>query len=240
MFNRIPLKILGMTLVCFSICLNCASALANDSTVSGSIGIRLVQIPDTVKSDSRSAYYIVASLVPNEVFSQQIEVSNSTTAPANIDIYPAAATNVDGAFLPAGGQTANDLTSWTKVTPSTLLLASNSSAIVTVTITVPAQVINGEKFGVIWASDTGTPNSAGITSTNRVGIRMYDTVGPPVVSLKENGSSFPVFGGVQSSTLYLTVTGIFLSFFLIILYRNRIRRNKSQKIAFDSIKSMWP
>ncbi len=229
-----------MSVLAISVSIGCTTAFASDPVVSGSIGVRLVQIPDSVKSDPRSGYYIVASLVPNQVFSQQIEVSNSTTAPANIEIYPAAATNIDGAFLPAGGHTTNDLTNWTTVSPAKLSIPSNSSKIVTVTITVPAQVATGEMYGVIWASDTGTPNSAGITSTNRVGIRMYDKIGPAVVPLKTNGSSFPAFGGIESSTLYLSITGLIIGFFLLFFFRRRRRRNKASAIRLDSFKPIWP
>lgn len=221
MLNLKPSQFIEVAVLASLISINCANALASNPVAGGSIGIRLVQIPDSVKSDPRSGYYIVANLVPNEVFSQQIEVSNSTGKPAFIKLYPAAATNVDGVFLPAGGTTANELTSWTLVSPSSLILPSNSSTIVTVTITVPAQVTPTLMYGVVWASDTGSPNSAGITSTNRVGIRMYDQVGPPPQPLKTSGSASSFSGGSMASLFLLPLGGISLVYLYFFFYRRQ-------------------
>ncbi len=225
-----PLRILCLSVLVVVTSLNCANALASNSVATGSIGVRLVQIPDSVKSDPRSGYYIVARLLANEVFTQQLEVSNSTQSAASIDLYPAAATNVDGVFLPSGGNTQNELTSWTVVSPSHLIIPSNSVATVSVTISVPAYVASGEMYGVVWASDTGTPNSAGITSTNRVGIRMYDPIGPPPQAIKTGGSSSTPFDGIVSSSLYLVMAGLLSSVFWAFLYRRRRRKEVELQI----------
>jgi hypothetical protein len=213
----------GATLLCATISLSSAGAFAAESSATGSIGIRIVQIPDSVKDDPRSGYYIVARLLANEVFSQRIEISNSTSNPASINVYPAAATNVNGVFLPAAGNTQNQLTSWTVVSPSNLIIPAGSYADVNVTISVPAQVTNGAMYGVIWASDSGAPNSAGIVSINRVGIRMYDEVGPPQVALKTSGKVGVTVGGSLSSVLFIFMAVPIVFFILVFLFRRRRR-----------------
>ena len=221
MLNLKSSQFIGAALVASLISINCANALASDPVTLGSIGIRLVQIPDSVKSDPRSGYYIVANLLANEVFTQHIEVSNSTKNPALISLYAAAATNVDNVFLPAGGKAQNELTSWTKVSPSSVTIPSNSSTVVEITITVPAEITPALMYGVIWASDSGSPNRAGITSTNRVGIRMYDHVGPPPQPLRTNGSASSFSDGSLASMFLFPLLGLSLIYFFFFFYRRR-------------------
>jgi hypothetical protein len=48
-----------------------------------------------------------------------------------------------------------------------------------VTIRVPRDAAPGERYGVVWAETRAGPDSGdGITQVNRVGIRLYLSVGP--------------------------------------------------------------
>jgi len=147
------------------------------SNSSSGLGIRIAQIPSSVQEDPFSNVYIVAHLKPSSTFSQRIEVSNTTTAPMKVLIYPGAATNANDVFLtePAGSK--NSLTSWTTVFPNHVTIGAQGTVSVIVTIKVPSSAALGSNYGVVWASVSSSPNMAGVISVNRVGIRMYDPVG---------------------------------------------------------------
>ena len=62
-----------------------------------------------------------------------------------------------------------------------MVLAPHASTMVTVTIRVPRDASSGERYGVIWAQETSrVPFRSGvaITEINRVGVRIYLSVGP--------------------------------------------------------------
>ncbi|WFR72871.1 hypothetical protein P9209_02965 [Prescottella defluvii] len=73
--------------------------------------------------------------------------------------------------------TANRLTGWTSVDKQTLSLTPGASAVVTVTITVPADAPVGTQYGVVWVQ--AKDDSSGLSTANRVGVRTYPTVVPP-------------------------------------------------------------
>ena len=141
------------------------------------LGIRIIEIPSAVQNDPQSGIYIVDRLLPSTVVSERIEVSNSTNAPMMVSLYPSAATNINGVFTPSSGEIANELTSWTSILPSSGVIAAHGTLDATVTISVPANVISGEQYGVIWASASTPTHAFGIVSVSRVGIRMYDPIG---------------------------------------------------------------
>ena len=143
----------------------------------GGLGIRISQIPSASANTPNSGIYIVSRLLPSTSVTQRLAVTNSSNAPIHVTIYPGPATNVNGVFLPQAEGTSNELTSWTSVSPSEIVLAPKSYKEVTVTINVPAIVTPSEAYGVIWASVSAAPGSSGITSVNRVGIRMYEPIG---------------------------------------------------------------
>jgi hypothetical protein len=155
-----------------------ASVAEPSRPVAGSIGLRLVDVPVSAGSDPRAQMYIVDHLAPGTVIHRRIEVSNGSTAIAAVAIYPAAAAIVRGSFIGAASNTANDLSSWTSVTPDVAEIANGGRAIATVTISVPHDAAPGEQYAVVWAEVRSSTLDGGITQVSRVGVRLYISVGP--------------------------------------------------------------
>lgn len=109
--------------------------------------------------------------------SRRIELTNTTASTAAVALYAAAASIVDGAFLGTGGRTANELSTWTNVRPGKPDVPAHGRLTATVTITVPRDAAPGEQLGVIWA-ELRSAATGGVTQVNRVGIRIYLSVGP--------------------------------------------------------------
>ena len=150
---------------------------AVDSTPDGSIGIRLLEIPAEAADDPRALLYIVDHVQPGTVIERRMLVANSTDQATAIDLYAAAATVQDGVFQGADGRSPNDLSTWTSVSDPRPVLAAGGEQIVTVTIAVPSDAAPGEQYGAVWA-ETSSTTETGVTAVNRVGIRLYLSVGP--------------------------------------------------------------
>jgi hypothetical protein len=143
----------------------------------GAIGLRLLDVPVTKQDDPRARIYIVDHLRPGTVIDRRIELTNTTASTAAVALYAAAASIVDGAFLGAGGRAANDLSTWTNVRPDMPDVPAGGRLTATVTITVPRDAAPGERLGVIWA-EARSASAGGVTQVNRVGIRIYLSIGP--------------------------------------------------------------
>ena len=113
-------------------------------------------------------------LKPGEVRTYSVRVTDTGNIPEKIDVYPAAASVSNGAWLPT--YTGKNLaSSWTSVSPSSLPLNPGQGAVVTVTIRVPAKTAAGTQYGVVWAGPVN--NAAGQVKLNILaGIREYLTV----------------------------------------------------------------
>ena len=145
---------------------------------SGSIGVRLLDVPADSPDGSRARSYIVERIAPGTTVRRRIEITNTTGSTADIAIYPAAA-DLRGTFRLASGHSGNELSSWTSVSQLLLRLAPGTSAVETVTIEVPKQASSGERYAVVWAEVSApAPVAGGVTLVNRVGVRMYVSVGP--------------------------------------------------------------
>lgn len=145
---------------------------------SGSIGVRLLDVPADSPDGSRARSYIVERVAPGTTVRRRIEITNTTSSTADIAIYPAAA-DLRGTFRFASGHSRNELSSWTSVSQLLLRLAPGTSAVETVTIEVPKQASSGERYAVVWAEVSApAPVAGGVTLVNRVGIRMYVSIGP--------------------------------------------------------------
>lgn len=164
--------VLGITL-----CLGATATAA--SANEGGIGIRLVDVPESSVADPRARLYVIDHLAPGTTISRQVELSNTSDAAVDVQTYAAAATIDDGSFVGADGRTVNELSQWTTVTPEARRLAAGSVTTVVVTVAVPADAAPGEYYGVVWAEARPTGSSgSGVFVVNRVGIRMYISVGP--------------------------------------------------------------
>ncbi len=143
------------------------------------VGIRLVDVPTSRTHDPRARQYIVDHLKPGTTITRRIEISNDTAKPQVVKLYAAAATIAKGSMVFGDGRAANDLTTWTSVTPPTVTPAAGRKALATVKIVVPANASPGERYAVVWAElAAAAPAGGGVTVVNRVGVRMYLSIGP--------------------------------------------------------------
>lgn len=142
------------------------------------VGLRLLDAPVTAREDPRARLYIVDHLAPGTAINRRIEVTNTTASAVHVTLYAAAATIAGGSFLGADGRTANDLSTWTSVHPATSDVPAGGRMTGTVTIAVPRDAAPGEQLGVVWAETRAAPAAGtGLTAVNRVGIRLYVSVG---------------------------------------------------------------
>jgi hypothetical protein len=141
--------------------------------------VRLLDAPISAGDDPRAQMYIVDHLAPGVVITRNIEVSNGTISTARVALYSSAATIVNGQFVGAARDTANELSTWTAVTPDVAHVVAGGRSTATVTISVPDDAAPGEQYGVVWAEVRSEPGSGGgLTQVSRVGIRLYISVGP--------------------------------------------------------------
>jgi len=152
------------------------TASAQSAPPAGTIGIRLLDAPVARQDDPRAREFIVDHLSQGTTISRRFEVINNTVDTQTLELYPGAAKIADGAFTALEGHAANDLTSWTTVSPSSVTLAPGQASQSTVTIAIPQGVSDGERYGAVWASRVAT-TQAGVNVENRVGIRMYLSIG---------------------------------------------------------------
>jgi hypothetical protein len=143
-----------------------------------SIGIRLIAVA-TAPSNPLANTYIVDRLAPGTTLTRSVEIDNDTTADIDVSVYPAAASVVRGSFVFAPGHGENELSRWASLSHAELRLTPGSEALDTITVTVPKGASSGPQYGVLWAQVSARPTVAGgVTLVNRVGVRMYLSVGP--------------------------------------------------------------
>jgi len=169
-------RILIALSVLAGIIVSASGALAAGSS---GIGIRLVDVPADSRNDPFAGSYIVDRLAPGGSVRRVVEISNTTRSTVSVAVYPAAATFRRGTFGLAAGHDQNELSGWTSVSRKVLRMQPGTTALETVTINVPEEVSPAERYAVVWA-EVSTPTSAagGVTLVNRVGVRMYVSVGP--------------------------------------------------------------
>lgn len=149
------------------------------SSTGAGIGIRLVDAPVALKDDPRAKLYIIDHLPPGQTIERHIEVSNGSSEPMDVDLYAAAAEVSDAGGFDFGAKgEENELTSWTKVEPGHVALAPGEKIQPLVTIAVPSSAMEAARYGVIWAQTVPPADAAGLSTSSRVGVRMYLDVGP--------------------------------------------------------------
>jgi hypothetical protein len=153
-----------------------ASPQSQSTGDAGGIAIRIVDVPAESRNDPLAFSYIVNRVAPGTTVQRRIEVSNSTRSTAAVAVYSAAASIHQGDFVFGPSHKKNELSSWTSVSQGALRLQSGAKAFETVTIRVPKDASAGERYAVIWA-EVSTSGSGGVKLANRVGIRMYLSVG---------------------------------------------------------------
>jgi hypothetical protein len=148
------------------------------SPAPSNVGIRLVPAPGAPVTDPLARSYVVARLPPGSVLRRRVEIDNNTSGAVNVSVYPAAAGLVRGTFAFAPGHAGNDLSGWTSVSHDLLRLAPGTEAFDTVTVRVPRNAYSGLRYAVVWAQISTPPTAGGVTLVNRVGVRMYLSIGP--------------------------------------------------------------
>lgn len=149
-----------------------AMAFAQDG---GSIGIRLVDAPTDRRDDPRAQTYIIDHLAQGSTITRHVELSSTSSEPLDVALYVGAATLEDGEFTFGEGRAENDLTDWSSVDPPAVSVPPKGTVQAAVTIAVPGDAGDGERYGVIWAELPGSGGSANVV--NRVGVRIYLSVG---------------------------------------------------------------
>jgi len=151
---------------------------ATPAPAPGGIGIRLLDIPASTKDDPRARTYIIDRLAPGSEIRRRIQVENNTGSAQSVRLYSGAAHIDGGSFIGDDAGARNDLTTWTTVAQPQIDLAPGVSAEVLVTIKVPADAAEGEQYGAVWAEVRSAADKGGVVQANRVGIRVYLSVGP--------------------------------------------------------------
>lgn len=156
-----------------------ASPWAASGQAPETVGIRLVDAPTSRQNDPRARDYIIDHLAPGTTIQRHVEVSNDTTRPVTVQLYAAAADISGGEFHFGEAHAANDLTRWTTLDPASVTLSPGAKGQASVTIAVARDASAGERYGVVWAElPAAVPAGGGISAVNRVGVRMYLSVGP--------------------------------------------------------------
>jgi hypothetical protein len=135
------------------------------------LGIGLLEVPKATLEDPRARNYIVDSVKPGATFTRKFQVCNGTSSPLPVQLYPDAASIVDGAFVLDDGRGQSELTSWMSVDPPSLTIAPGKAVAATVRFTVPDDATQGERYGGIVAE--APPQGDTISVGGRVGIRVY-------------------------------------------------------------------
>jgi hypothetical protein len=154
------------------------SAPALAQTPAQTVGIRLVDAPTNRSRDPRARQYIVDHVAPGTEITRRVEVTNNTAKIQTVQLYAGAGSVADGTFQFGEGRATNDLTSWTTIDPTAVHPSGGAKSQATVTIAVPRNASPGERYGVVWAElRAAAPTGGGVAVVNRVGVRIYLSVG---------------------------------------------------------------
>ncbi|MFP5218820.1 MAG: peptidase [Actinomycetes bacterium] len=154
-----------------------SSSSSSASPRSAGLGLRLVDAPEARRDDPRAQIYIVDHIAPGTTISRRVEAINGTAGLLSPALYAGTAEIRNGTFAPSERGVQGDVAEWTSIEPSRLSLAGGERQTALVTIEVPGDAAPGERYGVIWA-ELPPVEGGGVAQVNRVGIRVYLSVGP--------------------------------------------------------------
>ena len=167
----------GVSVLVASIALPALSAgAATLGPGAGGVGVRLLATPTAGAAGPLLPGYIVDVAAPGTSIRRRVEIDNSTRRTAKVAVYAGAASIRRGLFGFSSGRRRNELARWTSVSRPLLHLSPSGKTVVTVTIRVPRSASAGERYAVVWA-ELATVTAGGVRLVNRVGIRLYVTVG---------------------------------------------------------------
>lgn len=145
----------------------------------GGVGIRLLEAPTSRQDDPRARRAVVDHVKPGTTFTRRFEVSNTTRGQRLIAVYAAAADVRGGQWIDQPGRTQNELSRWVTLDTANADLAPGATVQPRLTISVPANASAGERYAVVWAElPPSSPGPGGFSVVNRVGLRIYLSVGP--------------------------------------------------------------
>ena len=199
------------------------------TTDTGGIGIRIVQIPQSVQSNPLSGAYIVQPLNAGSVVSQPVEISNTSNQTLHAIIYPGAAAMKNGNFTITSAGVQNELSSWVTVSPASAVIPAHGHITAVVTFTVPQFVHVGTQYGVIWASIASKPSIGGIVNVNRVGVRMYIPVSGAVKPATTSTSHSPSWYSLHTAVVPWILSGLLFTLLLTIGLRRVLSRFKGRR-----------
>lgn len=169
-------RLAALALACALLGTPAGAAIAAEDP--GSIGVRLLEAPVSRKGDPRARQYVIDHVQPGDEFSRKIGVSNTTGSPVRLKLYVGPASIKDGQWSVATAGSTSEVTEWITLSRRQVVVPPGSEATVEATVAVPADAGGGERYGVIWASAAST-GSGNVQMVNRVGIRVYLSVGGP-------------------------------------------------------------
>jgi hypothetical protein len=188
-----------------------ASAAALPRTAAtDQVGIRLLEGPASKRADPRAKLYIVDNLKAGTTIHRRIGVNNKTRGRLHMSLYAAGATIKNGAFTPDPGHTQNEVSSWISVAPSAVDVAPGAEVDATVTIVVPKGATNGEQYAAVFAEPPAAQGPNGLNEVNRVGIRVYLSVGdgePASDFIIQSMKAFRTDKGLPAVTAQVKNTG---------------------------------
>jgi hypothetical protein len=143
----------------------------------GGVGIRLLDVPVEQQDDPRARSYLVDEVAPGGRIERRVQVVNSSGDDQHVYLYAGPAEISGGAFT-VDGVDALDISSWIAPAIGEVDLEAGGTSDVPVAITVPADAPEGEYYAGIWAEVRSPGAKESVTLANRVGVRVYLTVGP--------------------------------------------------------------
>ncbi len=152
-------------------------ASAADPPDGGGVSIQLGEAPVSRRDDPRANIYVIDHVKPGTTLTRKILVGDKASTPLDVAVYAAAADIKAGQFVPRADRAVNELSSWTTVSEPAVSLRPGATRTLETTIAVPADAAPGERYAVVWA-EIASAATTGIRQVNRVGIRIYLSVGP--------------------------------------------------------------
>jgi hypothetical protein len=196
--NRVVVGLAAIALA-LVLCAFAGAGRAAADVPAGQIGIQLLDAPLSQQNDPRAHEYIVDQLASGGALTRHLEITNMSATTQQLHLYAAGATVGDGNFSFADGATANDLSSWTTLSLSTVALAPGKATTISAAIAVPAGASGGERYAVIWAQASVPATAGSVGETNRVGIRVYlDVAGTASAAAATPASTFEI-GPLQAT-----------------------------------------
>ena len=155
-----------------------ASPSGSAGSSTGSFGLRLVPAPGPAPTNPLARLYVVDTMSSGTSVTRSVDVLNGTASALDVAVYAAAAAVVHGQFDIAPGRSADELSRWTSVEHGVVHVDPGASVVDTFTITVPRGAPSGDRTAVLWAEVSSAGSGpAGVTLVNRVGVRLYVSVG---------------------------------------------------------------